>query len=224
MDGISSAASVIAVIQLTGSLDLQKFLMGNDGKTLSTSLRLANTITNCLSDLQGLEIKLDPGKGKKLIRKGLSHSPIGTKPNVSKALEPSSFRRSQTRLYHYLIKNAFSVRSLKDTNYLGASFFFKRGEGDRGNTRKFFPTLIRQLIFRIPRLRASVQKAFDKDPKIAIKSLKEVKAIHLRIFLTNRPELLINLGFLEIANHKYQDLALYKIPEEETEHDIFLFL
>jgi hypothetical protein len=36
----------------------------------------------------------------------------------------------------------FGTRSLKDTNYLGASFFFKRGEGDRGNAKKFFPTLI----------------------------------------------------------------------------------
>jgi vacuolar-type H+-ATPase subunit I/STV1 len=102
IDGISSAASVIAVIQLTRSLvklcggyiqevkdtrdeiltlqrsivdlqgilqDLQRFLQSNDGKTLLTSTRLVSNITDCLSDVQALEERLNPGKGKKLIRK-----------------------------------------------------------------------------------------------------------------------------------------------------------
>jgi hypothetical protein len=42
--------------------------------------------------------------------------------------------------------------------------------------------------------------------------------------MTSRPELPNKLGFLEITNHKYQDLALHDIPEEVTEHDIYLFL
>jgi hypothetical protein len=65
------------------------------------------------------------------------------------------------------------ARSLKDTNHLGASFFFKRGEGDRGNAKKFFPTLTRQLMLRISKLRAGVQKALHDDPDIASKSLRE---------------------------------------------------
>jgi energy-coupling factor transporter ATP-binding protein EcfA2 len=65
------------------------------------------------------------------------------------------------------------ARLLKDTNYLGASFFFKRGEGDRGNAKKFFPTLTRQLMLRIPELRYSVQAALDYDPDIMSKSLVE---------------------------------------------------
>jgi hypothetical protein len=102
MDGLSSAASVIAVIQLTGSLvklcggyiqevkdardeiftlqrsiaglqgtlrDLQGFLQSNDGKALPTSSRLVSNITDCLSDLQALEARLNQGKGKKLMRK-----------------------------------------------------------------------------------------------------------------------------------------------------------
>jgi pantothenate kinase-related protein Tda10 len=32
---------------------------------------------------------------------------------------------------------------LKKNRSLGASFFFKRGEEDRGNAKKLFPTLIR---------------------------------------------------------------------------------
>jgi SMC interacting uncharacterized protein involved in chromosome segregation len=102
MDGLSSAASVIAVIQLTGSLvklcggyiqevrnareeiltlqraitglqdtlqGLQNNLQENKAKGLSTSSRLPSDITACLSDLQALEARLDPGKGKMLMRK-----------------------------------------------------------------------------------------------------------------------------------------------------------
>ncbi|PKY04550.1 WD domain-containing protein, partial [Aspergillus campestris IBT 28561] len=65
------------------------------------------------------------------------------------------------------------ARSLKGTNHLGASFFFKRGEGDRGNAKKFFPTLTRQLMFKISGLRSRVQKTLDHDPDIASKSLRE---------------------------------------------------
>ena len=65
------------------------------------------------------------------------------------------------------------ARSLKDTNHLGASFFFKRGEGDRGNAKKFFPTLTRQLMLRISGLESGVQKTLDHDPDIAAKSPRE---------------------------------------------------
>jgi hypothetical protein len=167
------------------------------------------------------------------------------------------------------------ARSLKDTDHLGGSFFFKRGEGDRGNAKKFFPTLTRQLMLSISELRSSVHKTLHDDPDIASKSLREqfdklllqpllnldhfgrqpqtavividaldecehdqdvrniirllpllqkAKAVRLRIFLTSRPELPISLGFSEIANLEYQDLALHEIPEEVTEYDIHLFL
>ncbi|OKP09738.1 Vegetative incompatibility protein HET-E-1 [Penicillium subrubescens] len=167
------------------------------------------------------------------------------------------------------------ARSLKDTNNLGASFFFKRGDGNRGNAKKLFTTLTTQLMLRIPELRSGVQKALHDDPDIASKSLREqfeklllqpllyldqlgrqprtavividaldecdhdqdiqniirllpllqkAKAVCIRIFLTSRPELPISIGFSEIADHEYQDLALHEIPEEMTEHDIHLFL
>lgn len=54
--------------------------------------------------------------------------------------------------------------------------------------------------------------------------LQKAKSVHLRIFLTSRPELPISLGFSEIGDHEYQDLALHEIPEDVTEHDIHLFL
>jgi hypothetical protein len=67
----------------------------------------------------------------------------------------------------------------------------------------------------------------DRDVQNIIRLLpllQKTKAVRLRIFLTSRPELPISLGFSEIADHEYQDLALHEIPEEVTEHDINLFL
>ncbi|KAJ6004705.1 hypothetical protein N7540_013074 [Penicillium herquei] len=64
-------------------------------------------------------------------------------------------------------------KSFKDRKVLGASFFFKRGEGDRGNAKKLFPTIIWQLVASIPQLSPAVQKVLHDEPDIASKSLKE---------------------------------------------------
>jgi hypothetical protein len=45
------------------------------------------------------------------------------------------------------------AKSFQKQGLLGASFFFKRGEGDRGNAARFFPTLTKQLFTNIPELR-----------------------------------------------------------------------
>jgi hypothetical protein len=65
------------------------------------------------------------------------------------------------------------AKSLKDANHLGANFFFKRGEGDRGNAKKFFPTIMKQMMLRKSELCSGVQKALRDDPEIASKSLGE---------------------------------------------------
>lgn len=65
------------------------------------------------------------------------------------------------------------ARYFKDSKVLGASFFFKRGEGDRRSARKFFPTIIKQLVILIPRLIPMIQKTLGDEPEIAGKSLKE---------------------------------------------------
>lgn len=102
MDGLSSAASVFAVIQLTGSVvkicgsyiqevkdarddiitlqqtvaglqgilqKLREFLQGPRPTNQPTSSSLIINITNCLSDLEGLEEKIDPGRKKRTMRK-----------------------------------------------------------------------------------------------------------------------------------------------------------
>lgn len=56
---------------------------------------------------------------------------------------------------------------------LGASFFFKRGEGDRGSASRFFPTITRELVCKIPELKTRVAEAIDSDPFVCDKSLGE---------------------------------------------------
>lgn len=61
----------------------------------------------------------------------------------------------------------------KEQGQLGASFFFKRGEGDHGNVKRFFSTITRQLVTAIPHLAHAVSNAIDDYPDISTKSLKE---------------------------------------------------
>ncbi|RDW62503.1 hypothetical protein BP5796_10805 [Coleophoma crateriformis] len=58
------------------------------------------------------------------------------------------------------------ARSFKDNRQLGASFFFKRGEGDRGNATRFFTTIVTNLIMRIPDLAQHVENALRDEPDI----------------------------------------------------------
>ncbi|KAL3476573.1 quinon protein alcohol dehydrogenase-like superfamily [Aspergillus californicus] len=64
-------------------------------------------------------------------------------------------------------------RYLKSKQLLGASFFFKRGEEDRGNAKKLFPTLIQQLALSVPQLASSIRKVIEDNPYIAEKALNE---------------------------------------------------
>ncbi|KAH8781592.1 hypothetical protein BGZ57DRAFT_887356 [Hyaloscypha finlandica] len=56
---------------------------------------------------------------------------------------------------------------------LGASFFFKRNEGDRGSALRFFPTIVRQLVVKLPGLDTLVADVIKHDPLIFDKSLGE---------------------------------------------------
>ncbi|PYH91855.1 WD40 repeat-like protein [Aspergillus ellipticus CBS 707.79] len=143
--------------------------------------------------------------------------------------------------------------SFKVQGFLGASFFFKRGEGDRGNAARLFPILTRQLLTRIPELCEAIIQTIRDNPKISVKPLKEQfemlirKPFHnleqskhhilplvindiregdtakLRFFVTSRPELPIRLGF-QSAKDSHQNLILHEIPEPIIERDISLFL
>ncbi|RYP20635.1 hypothetical protein DL765_002706 [Monosporascus sp. GIB2] len=53
------------------------------------------------------------------------------------------------------------------------SFFFKKGEGDRGTAAMFFTTIACQLVHQLPCLASHVRDAIDRDPVIADKAKKE---------------------------------------------------
>lgn len=65
------------------------------------------------------------------------------------------------------------ARSFKKDGILGASFFFKRGEGDRGSAAKFFSTIVKQLAVHIPQMVTGVRKAIEDDPAVLGSSLRE---------------------------------------------------
>ncbi|KAJ5726822.1 hypothetical protein N7493_005849 [Penicillium malachiteum] len=64
------------------------------------------------------------------------------------------------------------ARSFQNDGILGASFFFKRGDGDRGSASKLFSTIVKQLASLIPEMIDGVQHALEHDPAIAGKSLR----------------------------------------------------
>ncbi|KAK7582828.1 hypothetical protein V3481_012126 [Fusarium oxysporum f. sp. vasinfectum] len=65
------------------------------------------------------------------------------------------------------------ARSRAKRGDLGASFFFKRGEMDRGNLNKLMSTLAYQLALSIPQVAFFIKKALDANPAIVGKSVKE---------------------------------------------------
>ncbi|KAI7762674.1 hypothetical protein LZL87_014162 [Fusarium oxysporum] len=56
---------------------------------------------------------------------------------------------------------------------LGASFFFKRGEMNRGSLIKFVPTLALQLASRIPDVASAIKSTIDADPAIIERTVRE---------------------------------------------------
>ena len=56
--------------------------------------------------------------------------------------------------------------SLLEKGYLGATFFFKRGEADRANLSKFMPTIASQLSQREPSLAVAIRDAIESDSTV----------------------------------------------------------
>ena len=65
------------------------------------------------------------------------------------------------------------ARDFFHRHQLGASFFFKRDEEDRGNASKFFTTITTQLMQSLPDLRPYLKKALETEPAISTKTMKE---------------------------------------------------
>ena len=65
------------------------------------------------------------------------------------------------------------AQSFTEKGILGASFFFKRGEGDRGRTAFFFTTIAAQLVHQLPSLAPHVHAAIEANLAINEKSAKD---------------------------------------------------
>ncbi|PQE19375.1 vegetative incompatibility HET-E-1 protein [Rutstroemia sp. NJR-2017a BBW] len=65
------------------------------------------------------------------------------------------------------------AQNFADKGELGASFFFKRGEGDRGHAGMFFATIATQLVQQLPSLAPYIKNTIEADPGISRKALKQ---------------------------------------------------
>ncbi|KAI2884669.1 hypothetical protein CBS63078_11313 [Aspergillus niger] len=91
------------------------------------------------------------------------------------------------------------------------SFFFKRGEQDRGNARGFFATISKQLAVGLPDLSPGIREAISSDPDITAKSLK--KQFDTLIF-----QPLVDLG--EKAPRTPLIMVIDALDECEVDNDI----
>jgi NACHT domain len=62
---------------------------------------------------------------------------------------------------------------LASNGQLGASFFFKTGEGERSNASRFFTTIVTDLTGNVPGLIPGISKAVNANPAIFHKALKD---------------------------------------------------
>lgn len=86
------------------------------------------------------------------------------------------------------------ARAFADQQQLGASFFFKRGEGERGNATRFFTTIATQLAQRVSGLGPGIKKAIEADPAISEKNLKdqfEKLVLHPLLDMAHPPALVL---------------------------------
>ncbi|OAQ60074.1 vegetative incompatibility protein HET-E-1 [Purpureocillium lilacinum] len=65
------------------------------------------------------------------------------------------------------------AQTFSGTGHLGASFFFKRGENDRGNMSRFVSTIVADLTRRVPATARYVKAVMEDDPGILRRTMKE---------------------------------------------------
>ncbi|KAI9782353.1 MAG: hypothetical protein M1839_005226 [Geoglossum umbratile] len=84
----------------------------------------------------------------------------------------------------------FVAQSFANQHQLAASFFFRKGEGERGNATRFFTTITTDLMAHVPGLISGIKKALDADPGISRRTLKdqfEKLILHLLLEIQRAP-------------------------------------
>ena len=108
------------------------------------------------------------------------------------------------------------ARSFADEGRLGASFFFKKGEGDRGTASRFFTTIATDLMTHVPEIISGITKAIDADPAISEKTLNDqFQKLILQPFLEVERALLKGLGLI---------IVIDALDECEREKDVQVIL
>lgn len=114
-----------------------------------------------------------------------------------------------------------AAKAFRGKNLLGASFFFKKGEADRGNATRFFSTIASQLQTRIPGMADHLRKVIDSEPQISTKSLNEqferliLEPISCLKAANNQPSFLVVVidALDECDNEKDIQVLLKLIPQ-----------
>jgi hypothetical protein len=65
------------------------------------------------------------------------------------------------------------AHNFADKGRLGGSFFYMRGEGNRGHAALFFTTITAQLVHKLLSLVPHVRNAIEADPAISGKTIKD---------------------------------------------------
>ena len=65
------------------------------------------------------------------------------------------------------------AHSFANCGQLGANFFFKKGEGERGNVSRFFTTIAVDLVTHEPEMLPSIRTALENNPAISQGSSKD---------------------------------------------------
>ncbi|KAI9859115.1 MAG: hypothetical protein M1813_007071 [Trichoglossum hirsutum] len=99
------------------------------------------------------------------------------------------------------------AQSFANQRQLGASFFFKQGEGERSNATRFFTTIATDLMGRVWGMRPGIRRAINADPAISEKALKD------------QFEMLIFQPLLEATHRQALKLVLVIDALDECERD-----
>lgn len=172
------------------------------------------------------------------------------------------------------------AQTLQDHGLLGASFFFKRSHGERGNADLFFATIAAQLALVIPHVGSTIAEVLGRqmgtynkgastqfrdlllrplqrvshpshqphsglvilvdaldecndegDRKGDVKQildclsqLRDITSLRLRVLVTSRLELSVDVEFALLGSDAHQDILLHKLPNDHIERDIRIFI
>ncbi|PLB41707.1 WD40-repeat-containing domain protein [Aspergillus candidus] len=110
-----------------------------------------------------------------------------------------------------------------------ANFFFKRGEGGRGNATRFFPTIARQLFTQIAEIQPVIMHVLNDDfDKLILQPLLNFKKSNTPGRVLNDSNIqqarLVQLRVFHEVGDDHQDFILHQIPSPIIKRDISLFL